>query len=96
MATLRKLSRNASRLRSLSYCWQMRWKRSRMEVWFASMRPETRWGVLTYGERRESATWIEAGPHGMNEHSWRSRIRCSDLCTCVGSTSPWMISRMEM
>ena len=25
-----------------------------------------------------------------------SGMRCRDLCTCVGSTSPWMMSRMEM
>ena len=28
--------------------------------------------------------------------SLRSRMRCKDLCTCVGSTSPWMMFRMEM
>ena len=67
-----------------------------MDVWLASMSPLTRCGLFTYGERRESATWILAGPHGINEQSCRSRILCSDLWTWVGSTSPWMMSRMEM
>ena len=67
-----------------------------MLVWFASMRPLTRWFVVTYGERRVSATWMEAGPHGMKLASWRSRMRSSDWWTSVGSTSPWMMLRMEM
>ena len=40
------------------------------------------------GERFDSATWMLAGPHGMNVASLRSRIRSKLLCTCVGSTSP--------
>lgn len=34
-------------------------------VWFASIRPLTRWLVVIYGDFRVSATWIDAGPHGM-------------------------------
>lgn len=60
-----------------------------MLVWLASMRPETRWLLWTYGLLRLNATWMLVGPHGMNCANLRSRIRCSDLCTCVGSTSPW-------
>ena len=53
-----------------------------MLVWFASISPLTRWFVVTYGERRVSATWMDAGPHGMKLASWRSRMRRSDWCTC--------------
>jgi hypothetical protein len=28
--------------------------------------------------------------------SLRSRMRCKLLCTCVGSTSPWMMFRIEI
>ena len=52
-------------------------------MWFASMSPLTRWFVATYGERRVSATWIDAGPQGMKFASWRSRMRSSDWCTCT-------------
>ena len=31
---------------------------------------------------RRRGAWMLAGPHGMNEQSCRSRMRCSDLCTC--------------
>ena len=47
-------------------------------VWLASMSPLTRWLVCTYGERRVSATWIDAGPQGMKFASCRSRMRRSD------------------
>ena len=57
----------------------MRRKRSLIDVWFASISPLTRYGFFTYGLLRESATWMLAGPHGMNEHSWRSRMRWSDV-----------------
>lgn len=53
-----------------------------MLVWFAIMRPLTLCWVSTYGDLRESATWMEAGPHGMKAACRRSRIRCSALCTC--------------
>ena len=39
---------------------------------------------------------MDAGPHSMKLASLRSRMRCRDLCTCVGSTSPWMMLRMLM
>lgn len=42
-----------------------------------------------YGDFRDKATWILAGPHGINWASLRSLILCRDLWTCVGSTSPW-------
>lgn len=59
-----------------------------MLVWFASKRPLTRCGVWTYGDRLDRATWMLAGPQGINWAIRRSRILCSDLCTSVGSTSP--------
>jgi hypothetical protein len=37
-----------------------------MLVWLANMSPDTRCDVVTYGDLRERATWIEAGPQGMN------------------------------
>lgn len=43
-----------------------------MEVWLASMRPDTRWLVLTYGDFLDRATWMDAGPHSMKEASLRS------------------------
>lgn len=68
----------------------MEWlvRTEQMLVWLANIRPETRWLLCTYGELRDKATWMLVGPHGMNCASLRSRIRWSDLCTCVGSTSP--------
>lgn len=83
-------------------------------VWLASISPLTRWWVFTYGDLRVSATWIEAGPHGIKLASWRSRIRSRDWWTCcvivnaitiwkmgeqhasIGSTSPWIMLRMEI
>ena len=50
------------------------------------MSPETRCEVCTYGDCFVRATWIDAGPHGMNEARFRSRIRNSDLCTCGRQT----------
>ncbi len=47
-------------------------------VWFASMRPLTRWLVGTYGDLRVRATWMDAGPQGMKFASCLSRIRRSD------------------
>ena len=37
-----------------------------------------------------------AGPHGMKDARRRSRIRSRDLCTSVGSASPWMMLRILM
>ena len=59
-----------------------------MLVWLASISPDTRCDVVTYGDFRERATWMDAGPHGMNCASLRSRIRCRLLWIWVGSTSP--------
>jgi hypothetical protein len=59
-----------------------------MLVWLASMRPDTRCALWMYGDLRDRATWMLAGPQGMNWANLRSRIRCKDLWTCVGSTSP--------
>lgn len=46
------------------------------------------------------AAWARAcmlaGPQPMKLTWSRSRMRCSDLCTSVGSASPWMMLRMEM
>ena len=67
-----------------------------MLVWFASIRPLTRWAMGMYGLRLVSATWMLAGPHGMKVARRRSRMRSRLLCTSVGSTSPWMTLRMEM
>jgi hypothetical protein len=46
------------------------------------MSPDTRCDDEMYGDLRESATWIEAGPQGMKVASWRSRMRRRDLWTC--------------
>mmetsp|Transcript_9266 Transcript_9266/g.32186 ORF Transcript_9266/g.32186 Transcript_9266/m.32186 type:complete len:217 (+) Transcript_9266:251-901(+) len=81
---------------SLSYCVTHLEKRWRMLVWLASMRPLTRCAVCTYGDLRLNATWMLAGPQSMKLASLRSRMRCRLLCTCVGSTSPWMMFRMDM
>ena len=89
-------SRNAFLLMSLSYCVRHLSKRCRMLVWLASINPLTLCAVCTYGLFRLSATWMLAGAHSMKLASRRSRIRCRLLCTCVGSTSPWMMLRMEM
>lgn len=61
-----------------------------IEVWLASISPDTRWDVVTYGDFRDKATWMEAGPHGMNWASFRSRIRWRLLWIWVGSTSPYI------
>ena len=53
-----------------------------MLVWFANIRPLTRWFVVTYGDRLVSATWIEAGPQGMKLAICRSRMRNKDWWTC--------------
>lgn len=50
-------------------------------VWLANIKPLTRWLVATYGDLRVSATWMDAGPHGMKFASWRSRIRSNDWWT---------------
>lgn len=67
-----------------------------MLVWLASIRPETRWLLWTYGLLRDNATWMLVGPHGMNCANFLSRIRCNDLCTCVGSTSPWNMTKNSL
>jgi len=53
-----------------------------MDVLLASSMPLTRFGLLIYGDERASATWIDAGPQGMNWAKLRSRIRCRLLWTC--------------
>lgn len=58
-------------------------------MWLASMSPETLWAVWTYGDFRERATCMLAGPQGINWTSFLSLILCRDLCTWVGSSSPW-------
>lgn len=50
-------------------------------VWLASIRPLTRWAVWMYGDLRDSATCMLAGPQGMNWASFLSRIRCRLLWT---------------
>lgn len=45
---------------------------------------------------RYNVTWMLAGPHSMKLASFRSLILCKLLCTCVGSTSPWIIFRIEI
>lgn len=65
-----------------------------MLVWLANMTPLTLFS-LPACLRLVSATWMLAGPHGIKLASCRSRIRRSDLCTSVGSTSPAMILRHE-
>lgn len=66
-------------------------------MWLAIIHPETLGGgggafassalsaarALTYGEGFVSATWIDAGPQGMNCARERSRIRMRDLWTCA-------------
>ena len=72
------------------------WNRPRILVWFASIIPDTLCGVSMYGLRFERATYMLAGPQGMKLASFLSLIRCKDLCTCVGSTSPWMMFKIDM
>ena len=60
----------------------MRLKRVATEVWLASIRPETRWLWEMYGDFLDMATWMEAGPQGMNFAISRSRMRRRDLFTC--------------
>ena len=52
-----------------------------MEVWLASMRPDTLWEVCTYGDFLDRATWMEAGPQGMKLANFLSLILWRDLCT---------------
>jgi len=52
-----------------------------MLVWLANIRPLTLCDVWMYGDFRDRATWMLAGPHGMNWASLRSLILCRLLCT---------------
>lgn len=59
----------------LSYSFSIISKRSLTPVWLAIIKPLTRCGIATKGDRREWVTWILAGPHSMKRISLRSRIR---------------------
>lgn len=52
-----------------------------MLVWFANISPLTRCDDCKYGDLRERATWIPAGPQGMNCANFLSRILSKLLCT---------------
>lgn len=52
-----------------------------MLVWFAIMRPLTRCADGRYGDLRDKATWMLAGPQGMKLANFLSRIRCRLLWT---------------
>ena len=64
-----------------TYCLAVMAKICDIDVLLANIKPDTRCVSFTYGERRARATWIDAGPHGMNDASLRSRIRSRLLCT---------------
>ena len=46
------------------------------EVWFASIKPETRFLLSVYGDLCDRTTCIDAGHHGINDANLRSRMRC--------------------